>query len=99
MTYTSEEIAVARQARDYIHKAICPEPRRTRDTSCPACPSGKGLVDAIRVLTERPRDVRAARVALHDAVCMSGCSPDDTEHADKTQSRTAASLRKFLATR
>lgn len=95
--YVAEEIERARQARRYIHQQICPEPYRSTGESCSACPTGRGLLDAIRVLNVRPRDARAARVALHDVVCMSGCSPENTEHADKTQARTVAALRRFLA--
>lgn len=96
-TYQAEEIALARAARTYIHQHTCPEPYRSTGDSCSACPTGRGLLDAIRVLNARPRDARAARVALHDAVCASGCPPENTEHADKTQARKVAALRRFLA--
>jgi hypothetical protein len=32
---------------------------------------------------------------LHDVVCMSDCGPD-SDHADRTQSRSVAALRRYL---
>lgn len=79
-------------ARQFVHKATCPG--RGLDAWCAACPSGLGTLYALRALDENPRDARAARRALHDAVCTSGCGAD-SEHADRTQAKAAAALRKF----
>jgi hypothetical protein len=95
-TYTEDERRRVIAAREFIHATTCPEPYRSTGTSCSACPSGRGLLDAIRVLDRAPRDAMAARIALHDVVCFSGCAPPD-DHARRTQSRTVAALRKFLA--
>jgi hypothetical protein len=96
--YTPDEIENAVYARKFVHKATCPNPRHT--TSCAACPTPRGVLDALRVLAANPRDARGARLALHDAVCQSGCSlSGDTTHADSTQARPAAALRRFRAMR
>lgn len=82
-------------AREFVHAASCPQ-RPRRQAPCPACPRPLGVLRALAVLDERPRDAKAARRALHDAVCMSGCGPD-SDHADRTQARPVAALRKFRA--
>jgi hypothetical protein len=83
-------------ARVFVHKATCPPPGSRFEESCAACPSPAGTLMALRLLDQSPRDARGARRALHDVACLSGCGPD-SDHADRTQSRPAAALRKFHA--
>lgn len=93
---TEVEVARAREARAHVHAETCY--RGLLDPpGCRMCPTGRGLVDALRVLDANPRDARGARRALHDVVCMSSCPPEDSEHADRTQAKTVASLRRFHA--
>lgn len=80
------------------------------DRQCrPACPDREacanrwvahtpvaGWVAAVEVLRARPRDVAGARLALHDAVCMSApCGDRAAEHA-RTQRVPASALRAVL---
>lgn len=93
---TTQEVERVMAARRFVHRLECPPPGNRLDESCLACPTATGTLQALRILDERPRDARAARRALHDVVCMSGCGPE-SDHADRTQSRKAAALRKFRA--
>lgn len=93
---TPEEIARTKAARSYVHANVCPPPNNRHTDQCMACPTWSGTLLALRLLDQRPRDAKGARRALHDVVCRSGCGPDD-DHADKTQARTVAALRKFRA--
>jgi hypothetical protein len=90
---TPEELDRVRRARRYVHALTCPV---KLDDECFACPRPRGVLDALRVLDSNPRDARGARRALHDVACMSGCGAD-SDHADRTQARAAAALRKFHA--
>lgn len=95
---TSEEHAEReriRQARTFVHQRVCHNPDLV-PAPCVMCPTPTGLRNALAVLDTRPRDARAARRALHDVVCMSGCGPE-SDHADRTQAKAAAALRKFRA--
>ena len=92
---TPSELERVRQARAYVHAHACPP---TSAPSCRACPTATGLLLALRVLDDRPRDARGARRALHDVVCMSSCGPE-SDHADRTQARVVVALRKFHAGR
>lgn len=87
------DLARVRLAARFVHESTCP-PRT--NFPCSACPTGRGLLDALRVLDAAPRDARQARRALHDAVCVIGCGPE-SDHADRTQAKPAAALRKFHA--
>lgn len=91
---TAAELERLRTIQAHIHRETCPLPRI--GAPCPTCPTLSGLYAATVLLAERPRDARGARRALHDVVCMSGCGPD-SDHADRTQARPVAALRKFLA--
>lgn len=85
-----------KEARRFAHRASCPTGHL--DERCVACPTNAGTLLALRHLDEHPRDAKGARLLLHDAVCTS-CLPggDGREHADRTQARAAAALRKFRA--
>lgn len=87
------EKARARAARAHVHEATCHR-GHLDPPGCRMCPTAKGIVDALRVLDENPRDAKGARRALHDVVCQSYCGPE-SDHADRTQAKVAASLRKF----
>lgn len=93
VAHTSAELEQVRSARSYIHAEACPVP--AHPCPCMTCPDPVGLLYAIRVLRARPRDARAARRALHDVVCMSGCGPE-SGHADRTQAKPVAALRRYL---
>ncbi len=80
-------------ARAFVHKKCCPSGDHLSGP-CRACPSGVGTLLALRHLDQHPRDAKGARRALHDVVCMSGCGPD-SDHADRTQAKTVAALRRF----
>lgn len=98
MTVTADELARVMAARAFVHATVCVTlaPRVRYQVECVACPTGSGTLAALRLLDQRPRDARGARRALHDVVCMSGCGPE-SDHADRTQAKTAAALRKFRA--
>jgi hypothetical protein len=87
------EMARVRVAIDYVHGETCYDGTR-RPAPCPMCPRPAGVLAALALLDNAPRDARGARRALHDVVCASGCGPE-SDHADRTQSRGAAALRKF----
>lgn len=89
-----DEIDRARAARAYVHEHVCRRLGSASEYPCQACPTGMGLVEALRVLDRSPNDARGARRALHDVVCMSGCGPE-SDHADRTQAGVVAALRKF----
>lgn len=98
--YTEAEIQYAREAAEAVHNATC-----TGKHDWKHCINGRSLasyttIDAIRHLRANPRDAAGARAIFHDACCMSGgaqCTPPG-DHAKRTQSKTVAALRKFLAT-
>ena len=81
-------------ARRYVHDHVCP--RLYIGDSCAACPNPLGVLHALRLLDEHPQDAKGARRALHDVVCVSHCGPE-SDHADRTQAKVAAALRKFRA--
>lgn len=93
---TDAEIARVRAAIAYVHAADCAR-GKVEPGPCVSCPRGTPVLLSIRHLDEFPRDARGVRQILHDAACMSGCGPEDDSHANSTQSKTAATLRKFHA--
>lgn len=101
MTHPASPIKVTDAERErviaalrHIHATICPG-GDYKPFPCILCRrSALGVHHALGVLDANPRDARGARRALHDAVCTSGCGTD-TDHADRTQTRTAAALRKW----
>lgn len=93
LTYTRSEAERALAAREHVHAATCPQ-RFQHELPCPAAPTATGVLLALRILDERPRDAKGARRALHDVVCQSECGPE-SDHADRTQARTVVALRKY----
>lgn len=93
--HTPEERERVIAARAFIHAELC-HLGHVRPVPCPSCPTGSGLLAALRLLDKAPRDAKAARRALHDVVCMSQCGPE-SDHADRTQTQTVAALRRFRA--
>lgn len=85
-------------ARLHVHANVCTTlaPYLKHQDTCVVCPTPRGLLNAIHVLDQSPRDARGARRALHDVVCMSSCGPE-SDHADRTQAKTVAALRKWHA--
>lgn len=98
LTVTQVQWDRAHAARRYVHANRCVElaPYLRHQEECAACPTATGVHLALELLDQRPRDAKGARRALHDVVCMSGCPPE-SDHADRTQAKTAATLRKFRA--
>ncbi|HLU82336.1 MAG TPA: hypothetical protein VKZ43_02955 [Trueperaceae bacterium] len=88
----SEHDARILAARQYMHDATCWGP----SFPCLTCPTPSRTLLALQVLDEQPRAARKVRRIFHDAICMSGCGPD-SDHADRTQAKTAAALRRFHA--
>ena len=88
-------------AREHIHAETCPAPLDKDPHTASQCVLGvspAAIAAALDLLDARPRDAKGARVVLHDAVCASGCTGDAAQdHANRTQSDTAASLRRFRA--
>lgn len=91
---TKAELERVSAARAHVHQFLCPHGHLPGP--CVACPTATGTLAALRLLDQRPRDAKGARRALHDVVCRSSCGPD-SDHADRTQTKTAAALRKFRA--
>jgi hypothetical protein len=84
-----------------VHDRRCSAQCRNR----PSCSQGwiqhvpaVGLLEAVQVLREQPRDAAGARRALHDRTCMSTyCAGDTAEDHARTQTLFVAALRKVLA--
>lgn len=85
---------------EYVHTATCP----TRyEHTAQECVLGRSLLRpafaaALDHLRAAPRDAAGARGILHDAACMSGCRGEHrADHARRTQTKTVAAMRKWLA--
>ena len=83
-----ERIVAGRRA---IHDETCIEKDRF---PCRGCPTLQGVAAALDRLDDSPRDARSVRWILHDEKCASGCQRTG-DHADRTQSKEAAALRRF----
>lgn len=57
----------------------------------------KSIEEAVRVLRKSPTDAAGARLAMHDVVCMSGCTASRAVDHAKTQTDAVRALRKVLA--
>lgn len=93
---TREQYDRAMRARRHVHHTVCVARVRylADQDECQGCPTATGVHLALEVLDARPRDARAARRALHDVVCTSGCGPE-SDHADRTQTAAVVALRKY----
>lgn len=90
------------EAREHLHRETCPRPLDKDPHGASQCVLGVPplvVAAALDHLDERPRDAKGVRVVLHDAICTSRCTGEAAQdHADRTQSKAAAALRKFRAT-
>jgi hypothetical protein len=82
-----------------VHDATCPTRAPHAWNACHTSHNlfGWSMHKAIEHLDANPRDAKGARVILHDAVCMSGCTGASAENHARTQTKTVAALRKHLA--
>lgn len=81
--------------------ATRPHPQEETPVTTVTAPGPTVAVPLSRVrdaLDQLPRNAMGARVVLHDAACSSGCvGAAVQDHADRTQSKDAAALRRFRA--
>lgn len=96
--FTAEEESAVLAAAEFVHNATCSTNHGFKECINGRALASMSMVHALRHLAERPRDAAGARQIFHDAACMSGCGPD-SDHAQRTQSKTVAALRRYLVQR
>ena len=99
-SWTEADKARVLAAVEFVHDLNC---SRTWEHDFKMCGSSRFLANratlvALETLDVRPRDAKTVRLVLHAGACRSGCTGAEAEdHARRTQSKTAAALRKFHA--
>lgn len=80
---------------DRVCRPGCPNRQRCSQRWASFVPAAP-LYDAAAHLADHPRDAAGARLILHDAMCMSGCTGDGRVGHAKRQTTTVAALRKAI---
>lgn len=85
---------------EYVHTDTCPNRYEHTAQECVLGRSllGPAFAQAVDHLKVAPRDAAGARGILHDGACLSGCQGEGrADHARRTQARTVAAMRRWLA--